>query len=136
MLFNSYEFIFLFLPITFFVYFYLNKRRLTVASRAFLVFASLFFYSYWNIIYLPLILSSMLFNYTVGHYLSKGNNLEKTASKKLLGFGIFANLALLGYFKYSDFFIENFNFLVAIFHYFTLHCHWLLAFLPFNKLPI
>ncbi|WP_297576413.1 MBOAT family O-acyltransferase [uncultured Campylobacter sp.] len=110
MLFNSYEFIFLFLPITFFVYFYLNKRRLTVASRAFLVFASLFFYSYWNIIYLPLILSSMLFNYTVGHYLSKGNNLEKTASKKLLGFGIFANLALLGYFKYSDFFIKNFNF--------------------------
>ncbi|MFH0709447.1 MAG: MBOAT family protein, partial [Pseudomonadota bacterium] len=51
MLFNSYEFIFFFLPITFFVYFWLNKKRLTQASKAWLVFASLFFYSWWNIIY-------------------------------------------------------------------------------------
>ncbi len=115
MLFNSYEFIFAFLPITFFIYFYLNSKRLTVASKGFLVFASLFFYSWWNIGYLPLILISMLFNYTVGNSLSKSdygnkNGLKKTFSNKsILVFGIIVNLSLLGYFKYADFFIENFN---------------------------
>ena len=43
MLFNSYEFIFLFLPVTFFVYFFLNKKRLTEAAKGFLVLSSLFF---------------------------------------------------------------------------------------------
>ncbi|MDY0181562.1 MBOAT family protein [Aliarcobacter skirrowii] len=115
MLFNSYEFIFLFLPITFFIYFYLNSKRLTVASKGFLVFASLFFYSWWNIAYLPLILISMLFNYVVGNSLAKASfenkkGLNKSFSKKsILIFGIVANLSLLGYFKYADFFIANFN---------------------------
>ena len=115
MLFNSYEFIFAFLPITFFIYFYLNSKRLTVASKGFLVFASLFFYSWWNIAYLPLILISMLFNYVVGNSLAKASfenkkGLNKSFSKKsILIFGIVANLSLLGYFKYADFFIANFN---------------------------
>ena len=115
MLFNSYEFIFAFLPITFFIYFYLNSKRLTVASKGFLVFASLFFYSWWNIAYLPLILISMLFNYVVGNSLAKSSDenkkgLNKSFSKKsILIFGIIVNLSLLGYFKYADFFIENFN---------------------------
>lgn len=110
MLFNSYIFIFAFLPITFFVYFYLNNKRLTEAAKAFLVFSSLFFYSWWNIVYLPLILVSMLFNYVVGRQLTKdtfkGNHYFK---RTLLIIGIISNLALLGYFKYSDFFITNLN---------------------------
>lgn len=105
MLFNSYEFIFAFLPITFFIYFYLNHKRLTIASKGFLVFASLFFYSWWNILYLPIILGSMLFNFIIGNSLNT-NNINK---KSLLAFGIVSNIVLLGYFKYSDFFIENFN---------------------------
>ena len=110
MLFNSYAFIFFFLPLTFFIYFYLNKKRLTEASKAFLVFASLFFYSWWNIVYLPLILISMLFNYTLGRELSQYNQKSRTYSaKKILSVGIIFNLALLGYFKYSDFFILNIN---------------------------
>ncbi|APW66135.1 membrane-bound O-acyltransferase family protein [Poseidonibacter parvus] len=114
MLFNSYEFIFAFLPITFFIYFYLNSKRLTTASKAFLVFSSLFFYSYWNIAYLPLILGSMLFNYAIGNTLAKTKK-EKTSkktfsNKSILIFGIVCNVSLLGYFKYADFFIENFNF--------------------------
>jgi alginate O-acetyltransferase complex protein AlgI len=115
MLFNSYEFIFAFLPITFFIYFYLNSKRLTIAAKGFLVFASLFFYSWWDIVYLPLILSSILFNYLIGTTLSKSseNNklgLNKTFSKKsILVFGIVCNVALLGYFKYTNFFLENFN---------------------------
>jgi D-alanyl-lipoteichoic acid acyltransferase DltB (MBOAT superfamily) len=111
LLFNSYTFIFIFLPITFFIYFYLNKKKLTEASKGFLVFSSLFFYSWWNIAYLPLILASMLFNYVLGRHLAKiidKNNIKKT----LLLVGLISNLALLGYFKYADFFIENINFLL------------------------
>lgn len=110
MLFNSYAFIFVFLPITFFIYFYLNKKKLTEASKGFLVFSSLFFYSWWNIIYLPLILVSMLFNYVLGRHLA--NSIDRNIKKTLLIIGIVSNLTLLGYFKYADFFIENINFLL------------------------
>ncbi|QKE28424.1 membrane-bound O-acyl transferase, MBOAT family [Arcobacter acticola] len=115
MLFNSYEFIFAFLPITFFIYFYLNHKRLTVASKGFLVFSSLFFYSWWNIAYLPLILISMLFNYVIGNSLNKEieENKKSFSKKSILIFGIVCNIALLGYFKYADFFIENFNFAIG-----------------------
>ena len=110
MLFNSYEFIFLFLPLTFFIYFYLNKKHLTEASKGFLVFASLFFYSWWNIAYLPLILISMLFNYVIGRQLSGKREKDKHYAKKsLLAIGVLFNLGLLGYFKYADFFLSNLN---------------------------
>jgi len=110
-LFNSYEFIFVFLPISFFVYFYLNHKRLTVASKAWLILTSLFFYSWWNIAYLPLILISILFNYTISRIISgHGENKSISISKKsLLIFGLVFNIGLLAYFKYMDFFIENTN---------------------------
>lgn len=108
MLFNSIEYIFLFLPIVWVLYFYLNHKRLTLASRALLVFSSLFFYSWWNIIYLPLILCSMLFNFSVANSFSKS---KKVGNKPLLIVGIVVNLLLLGYFKYVDFFILNINFI-------------------------
>jgi len=111
LLFNSYEFIFAFLPVTFFIYFYLNHKRLTEASKGFLVFSSLFFYSWWNITYLPIILSSMLFNYVIGNSLNKedGTKHNKFSKKSLLIFAIVSNIVLLGYFKYTDFLIENIN---------------------------
>jgi D-alanyl-lipoteichoic acid acyltransferase DltB (MBOAT superfamily) len=107
MLFNSYIFIFIFLPVTFGIYFFLNQKKQTKVSQVFLVFASLFFYAWWNITYLPLILLSIIFNYTLGLQLSKKSQRQK---KRLLVVGIIANLLLLGYFKYADFFLENFNF--------------------------
>ncbi len=107
MLFNSYQFIFAFLPITFILYFYLNHKRLTQASKGLLVFSSLFFYSWWNVAYLPIILASMLFNYLLGNILANGSS--KFSKKSILIVGIVANLSLLGYFKYADFLIENFN---------------------------
>ncbi|QFR42450.1 MBOAT family O-acyltransferase [Sulfurimonas xiamenensis] len=106
MLFNSYEFIFLFLPILFFGYFFLTSKRLIIASKVWLVLGSLFFYSWWNVAYLPIILSSMLINFAVGNSFS---STKKVSKKTLLSFGIVFNIALLGYFKYADFFIENFN---------------------------
>ncbi|WP_320034603.1 MBOAT family protein [Halarcobacter sp.] len=109
MLFNSYEFIFVFMPITFFVYYFLLSKRLVVGAKGFLVFASLFFYSWWNPIYLPLILSSMLFNYVIGNSLNENFKKIKITKKTLLTIGVIANLALLGYFKYADFFINNIN---------------------------
>ena len=117
MLFNSYEFIFLFLPFTFFTYFYLNKKRLTEVAKGFLVLSSLFL----NVIYLPLILGSMVFNYCFGVELNKENS--KISKKFILILGIAANLMLLGYFKYSDFFISNINF---IFHTQISHLNLLL----------
>lgn len=120
MLFNSYEFIFFFLPITFFVYFFLNQRRLIVAGKAWLVLASLFFYSWWNPLYLPLILMSMAVNYTIGTELSFGVRSRihnhkifglshHLSRKRMLILGLAFNVGLLGYFKYMDFFIANFN---------------------------
>ncbi|HHH37398.1 MAG TPA: MBOAT family protein [Epsilonproteobacteria bacterium] len=109
MLFNSYVFIFAFLPVTFFVYFYLNHIKLTAAGKAFLVFSSLFFYSWWNIAYLPIILVSMLFNYVVGLSLSREWKHSRINKKTLLIVGIVANVSMLAYFKYADFLISNLN---------------------------
>jgi len=111
-------FIFIFLPITFFIYFYLNKKHFTTGSKAFLIFASLFFYSWWNIVYLPLILISMLINYSLGKELANYDaRFKKVTAKKLLTFGIVFNLGLLGYFKYTDFFILNYNRLMGAEHH-------------------
>ncbi len=108
MLFNSIEFLFIFLPITFIVYFYLNKMKLIKPASAWLVIASLIFYSYWKIDYLPLILISMVFNYSIGSVLSSNDNL-KINKKLLMIFAVGANVALLGYYKYFDFLIQNIN---------------------------
>jgi D-alanyl-lipoteichoic acid acyltransferase DltB (MBOAT superfamily) len=83
-----------------------------------MVFASFFFYSWWNILYLPLILGSILFNFIVGSTLSKMDGtqppLKKSISRKtLLAFALISNILLLGYFKYMDFFITNSNLLIG-----------------------
>src|ERR1700674_4537620 len=111
MLFNSYEFIFLFLPITVGIYFWLNKKRLTVAARSWLLFASLFFYSWGDVRYFPLILRSILFNYTMGGILADSALAQGKgiSGKALFMFSLAVNIAFLGYFKYMDFFIGNLN---------------------------
>ncbi len=80
-----------------------------IGAKGFLVFASLFFYSWWNIAYLPIILSSLLFNYVIGNSLNENYKKVQIHKKTLLAFGIISNIALLGYFKYTDFLIDNFN---------------------------
>jgi alginate O-acetyltransferase complex protein AlgI len=110
MLFNSYGFICLFLPITFIVYYVLNKHKLILVSKAWLVLASLFFYGFWNPIYIPLIIGSMLFNYLIGWILVKKKEKWFCFNRKVvLIFGVLGDLALLGYYKYSDFLISNIN---------------------------
>ncbi len=115
MLFSTYEFFLIFLPIVFSVYFFLTSKRLIIGSKVWLVVSSLFFYSWWNINYLPLLLISVFVNYGIGTSLIDSNDeglssRKKTPSKYvLLVVGIVFNLFFLGYFKYTDFLIENFN---------------------------
>lgn len=111
MLFNSLEFIFLFLPIVFFLYYYFLHKRLYLGAKAILVVASLFYYAWWELDYLPVIILSLLFNYVVGNLLS-GAGIKKSVSRRgALAIGVSVNLVLLGYYKYSNFFIENINYL-------------------------
>jgi alginate O-acetyltransferase complex protein AlgI len=79
MLFNSYGFIFVFLPLSFLIYFLLNSRGLYFYSKTFIALASLVFYSSWNIIYLPLLVS-IIFNFTIEIIVS--NKTENNYIKK------------------------------------------------------
>lgn len=103
MLFNSYEFVFLFLPSAILVYFVIARFHCTELARVSLVIASLAFYSYWDVNYLPLLLSSILLNYWFGTRIQKYQNLSTTCA------GIGLNLMLLAYFKYAAFFVHSIN---------------------------
>ncbi|HEK4028648.1 TPA: MBOAT family protein [Pseudomonas aeruginosa] len=111
MIFSSAAFILIYLPIVFFVYFALNKFRLIPAGKIWLVSASIFFYGYWSVDYILLLIASILFNFTVGCLISPYSSIVSIRSyrKPILALSIATNLALLGYFKYANFFIENLN---------------------------
>lgn len=113
MLFNSYIYLF-FLPAVIIVYFTLIRYRFIPAAKSWLVFASLFFYAYWDPAYVPLIMSSILVNFTLGATITKirndkGRGPGLVTPKSVFMIGIVFNLGLLGYFKYADFFIGNIN---------------------------
>jgi len=115
MIFSSLQFVFLYLPICFLVYFFLAKNKLFVGSKMWLVAASLFFYGYWKVDYLVIILASLFLNFALGTALSqssgRGNNVNRKMS---LIIGIVLNLMLLGYFKYANFFVENVNAITSL----------------------
>ncbi|MDR3394180.1 MAG: MBOAT family protein [Parasulfuritortus sp.] len=108
MLFNSVEFLFLFLPVLLIIFFWLGRFSQRLAAT-WLTSGSLFFYSWWNPAYLGLLLASVVFNYLVGYTLARGNDVGSTRRKHLLAIGVIGDLALLGYYKYANFFIDNFN---------------------------
>jgi alginate O-acetyltransferase complex protein AlgI len=103
MLFNSPQYIFLFLPLTILVYFLLSSRN--KLSKTWLVFASLFFYGWWNPKYLLIISISIIVNYQFGRLLIK----HRHKSRAGLVFGVAFNIGLLAYFKYANFIVDNFN---------------------------
>jgi alginate O-acetyltransferase complex protein AlgI len=128
-LFNSYAFIFLFLPITLLGFHLIGGRGHHRIAIAWLVAASLFFYGWWNPAYLGLILGSMLFNYAVGVSLSGNPN------RGVLGLGIAANLGLLGYYKYANFFVDNLNaFVGSSFHLETILLPLAISFFTFQQI--
>ncbi len=105
MLFNSYEFIFIFLPLTLLGYYTAAKFIKNQAAKLFLILASVCFYSYWDINNLPILLISIAVNYFFGR------SLTNNRSKKVLIAGIAFNLLFLGYFKYTNFVLDNLNYL-------------------------
>ena len=107
MLFNSFEFIFLFLPVTLAVYFLAGKAQDKRWALGWLLLASLFFYAWWNPKNLAIIVASVCFNFILARY--GIHRTDQPRRKWYLTFGIAANLALLGYFKYANFFVDNWN---------------------------
>ncbi len=109
MLFNSYIFIFIFLPLALFGWYGLNRIKKYETAKVFLTGMSLWFYGYFNTYYLVIIISSILVNYFISYLLTFSRT--KTTGRIGLFAGIGINLAILFYFKYFDFFIENINYL-------------------------
>lgn len=103
MLFNSYVFVFLFLPLVLAGYYTLNHWGKYQIAKVFLICMSLWFYAYYNHTYLVLLLGSVLVNFLFHRLLSRHRH------KGLLAAGVALNLLVLGYFKYFNFFIDNVN---------------------------
>ena len=106
MLFNSPIFLFAFLPVTVIVFFLMGHWRGGTAARAWLVAASLFFYSWTVPAYFFLLGSSLLCNYYIGRTIE--NQPTHRRAKIWLGIGVVFNLTLIGYFKYAGFLVSNF----------------------------
>ena len=106
MLFNSYIFILLFLPLCIAGYFLLNRIKPVVAN-VYLLGMSLWVYGYLNPSYIAIIVSSVIINYLF--YLGIKKSDKKAGRKAMLIFSVVINLGILAWFKYMDFFIENIN---------------------------
>lgn len=104
MLFNSIDFA-VFLPVVFVLYWFVFQRTLRV-QNAFLLVASYVFYGWWDWRFLSLLLFSSLVDYFVGLGLRREERRKRR--KALLAISIICNLGLLGFFKYYNFFAENF----------------------------
>ena len=111
MLFNSYAFIFMFLPVVLAGYFWLGRRS-NLAPVIWLALASLVFYSVSNWQFVALLLASIAFNYLIG-YLLIAAKLAPAARFAALTVGVAGDLAVLGIFKYASFFAANLNALFA-----------------------
>lgn len=110
MLFNGSEFIFGFFPLTLLVFIVLLNKGMHRQSLAWLVIASLFFYAWWRPPYLALICTSIVCNYALGLLVCAVNSkLSDNNRKRLLYFGVIANLASIAWFKYAGFLTENIN---------------------------
>ena len=108
LIFNSYIFVFTFLPTVLFGFHVLGNRGHHRIAISWLVAASIVFYGWWNPAYIGLIIVSILFNYAVGVSLSGSRD------KRVLMVGVAANLSLLGYYKYANFFVDSLNAWVRI----------------------
>jgi alginate O-acetyltransferase complex protein AlgI len=107
-LFNSPFFIFVFLPITLIGFFLLGARGLRRLAIAWLVLASLVFYGWFKPEYLMLLAVLIVFNYFYGIKLSRDHH-EGRSTPIALAVGLAVNLAVLAYYKYTNFFIDNAN---------------------------
>jgi D-alanyl-lipoteichoic acid acyltransferase DltB (MBOAT superfamily) len=110
MLFNSFGFLLVFLPLTVAGFFILARRSQNLAAGA-LGLASLIFYGWWSYQYIPLLLGSIVFNYAIS---SKIGASEQPTRRHWLVLGICINLGFLGYYKYANFLVESVNWLSSV----------------------
>lgn len=108
MLFNSYIFIFLFLPVCLIMWYGCNHFKQFRLAQILLIGMSLWFYGYFHVSYLLIILASCAVNYLLSFCLVKKAS-RSFGTKGVRLAGIVWNLGLLGIFKYYDFFVENMN---------------------------
>jgi alginate O-acetyltransferase complex protein AlgI len=111
MLFNSIDFA-VFLPIVYALYWFLNRKEVWLQNLL-IVLSSYVFYGWWDWRFLSLILLSTLVDYYVGLRLQKTN--EEKVRRLLLALSVGTNLGLLGFFKYFNFFLDNFASAFSIF---------------------
>ncbi|WP_158914564.1 MBOAT family protein [Caulobacter sp. S45] len=103
MLFGSLEFLFGFLPPVLIIYHVLRLNDKAVLAKSWLVAASLVFYGWWKISYVPLMLISIGANYAISLLIEK----KPRQSRIYLIIGLIGNLGLLGYYKYANFFTST-----------------------------
>jgi alginate O-acetyltransferase complex protein AlgI len=113
MLFNSYVFILLFLPLTLLGFFAIAQWHSQRLAKFWLTLASYCFYAYWNPAYLPLLLGSVLVNFYCGSAITRSVR-GGTRARSLLVLGVGGNLALLGYYKYAGFLVSTANTLTGL----------------------
>ena len=117
MIFSTYQFVLIFLPITFGGYFILHKVEMHSCAKLWLVLASFYFYAQGSPDFFPFFLGSVVGNYIIGNLLNKlRGDSHRVERGVLLTVGILANCGLLGYYKYTDFFLMNFRRLTGIVH--------------------
>jgi len=104
MLFNSIDFA-IFLPIVFFLYWFVMKSNLKL-QNALILFSSYVFYGWWDWRFLSLVIYSTIVDFVIGIFLGKETNPIKR--KLLLSISIIGNLGLLVFFKYYNFFLDSF----------------------------
>lgn len=114
MIFSTYQFILVFLPIVFAGYFILHSLKWHQMAKIWLILASFYFYAQGSPDFFPFFLGSVIGNYLVGTTLGgiQGDK-YKMERKMLLLVGVLGNVGLLGYYKYTDFFISNYNFITG-----------------------
>ena len=105
MLFNSIDFA-LFLPVVFLLYWKVFNRSIRI-QNLFLLFASVIFYAWWDWRFLSLVFFSAAVDFQVGKAMERSGT--PRMRKLLLAISLVANLGMLGFFKYYDFFVVNFN---------------------------
>lgn len=104
MLFNSIDFA-VFLPVVFLIYWFVVNKNLRL-QNFFIVLASFVFYGWWDWRFLSLLLFSIITDYLIGRRFEKLDNPK--SRKTLLWISIVVNLGFLGFFKYYNFFVDNF----------------------------
>jgi D-alanyl-lipoteichoic acid acyltransferase DltB (MBOAT superfamily) len=116
--FNSYQFIFLFLPVVVIGYFVLGRVGGRTPAVLWLILASLGFYALSRIESLAIILPSIVLDYLIGRALQRLEDSKHGIRAALLWVGIAANIVFLGYFKYRNFFLDTSNLVLGTHFYF------------------